>query len=361
MSDEDRRDLEEFANAGAQRNQPTRQPSGHALVRPTQGITERVIGAQPVAIKRDEPGIMRKLAQNAAMAGSDWFYRFPVRSKEGQQWIEGPSIKLANEVARIWGNCATEVREVDVGDAWVFYARFTDFETGFQMERAYRQYKTQMSIKTGDIGRAQAGAYQTGQSKAIRNVICNSLQMYSDFAFEQAQNSLVDKIGRDVENYRERAVAELGRMSIDVHRVERVIGRATKQWLAPDLARLASMLQAIKDGMATAEEQFPEAADKQVAAAKPPQETKPESQPATAESETKPEQATPAPKAAPKNFAEYMDLVYATAKAATDIDQLRAWFVSDGQRKARNAAGMLAEETTMARKVIEERAKELHR
>jgi hypothetical protein len=41
----------------------------------------------------------------AAAAGSDWFYRFPVKKKDGgQDWIEGPSIKLANDIARIFGN-----------------------------------------------------------------------------------------------------------------------------------------------------------------------------------------------------------------------------------------------------------------
>jgi hypothetical protein len=76
-----------------------------------------------------------------------------------------------------------EVREIDVGDAWVFYARFTDIETGFSMERAYRQRKSQSSIKSRDADRQLDIAYQIGQSKAIRNCVVNSLQIYADFAF----------------------------------------------------------------------------------------------------------------------------------------------------------------------------------
>ena len=257
MNDMDPRDLTEFANASGQPNQPT---SGHALVRPTSGISERVIGAQPVAVHRDESKVLQKLAALAAAAGSDWFYRFPVKKKDGgQDWIEGPSIKLANDVARIFGNCVIEVRELDVGDAWTFYSRFTDIETGFSMERAYRQRKGQTSMKTKDVDRQLDIAYQIGQSKAIRNVICNGLQLYCDYAFEQAQNSLVEKIGKSLEAWRSRTVEGLKKMPVDVARVERTIGRSSKDWLAPDIARIVAMMRSVADGMTSIDEVFPEA------------------------------------------------------------------------------------------------------
>ena len=259
MADDDRsertRDLAAFANASAQPNQP---PSGHALVRPTTGLAERVIGAQPVSVYRDEARILQKLATLAAAAGTDWFYRFPVRKKDGgQDWIEGPSIKLANDIARIFGNNINEVRELDVGDAWIFYARFTDIETGFSMERAYRQRKSQGSIKSRDAERQLDIAYQIGQSKAIRNCIVNSLQIYADYAFEHARNSLVDKIGKDLPNWKQRTIEGIQRVPVELNRVERVIGRSAKDWLAPHVAQVIACLKSIADGMATAEEVFP--------------------------------------------------------------------------------------------------------
>src|SRR4249920_51305 len=251
-----RRDLAEFANAAGQVQQPI--PGGHALVRPTTGLADRVIGAQLVAVHRDEAKILQKLVQLAAAAGTDWFYRFPVKKKDGgQDWIEGPSIKLANDVARIFGNNINEVREIDVGDAWVFYARFSDIETGFSMERAYRQRKSQGSLKTKDADRQLDIAYQIGQSKAIRNCIVNALQIYADYAFEQARNSLVSKIGNDLQNYRKRTIDGLGRIPVDVSRVERVVGRAAKDWLAPDVAQVIAMMKSVADGMASVDETFP--------------------------------------------------------------------------------------------------------
>jgi hypothetical protein len=253
------RELAEFANASGQSNQPERPPpGGHSLVRPTTGLAERVIGAQPVAVYRDEQKVLQKLATLAAAAGTDWFYRFPVKKKDGgQDWIQGPSIKLANDVARIFGNCAIEVREIDVGDAFVFYARFSDIETGFSMERAYRQRKSQSSMRTRDPDRSLDIAYSIGQSKAIRNVICNALQIYADYAFEQAQNSLVDRIGKNLEAWRKRTLERLAEIPVELPRVERVIGRSVKDWLAPNIAQIVAMVKSIADGMASIDEVFP--------------------------------------------------------------------------------------------------------
>jgi hypothetical protein len=259
--DEEGRSLADYANAAGQPIQPIQPPHGHALVRPTTGLAERVIGAQPVAIYRDEPKIMAKLKTMAAAAGKDWFYRYPVTTKGGgQNWIEGPSIKLANAVFRVVGNIIEELRELDYGNAWVFYVRLTDLENGSSMERAFRQHKAQVSIggkQAKDAERQQNIAYQIGQSKAIRNCIVNFLQTYTDFAFEEAQNSLVDKIGVDLEGWRTRTLQGLANVPIDVARVERVIGRAHKDWLAPDVAQIVAMMHSIKDGMATVDETFP--------------------------------------------------------------------------------------------------------
>jgi hypothetical protein len=256
MNEIERKTLDEFANADAQPNQPA--PHGHSLVRPTSGVAERIVGAQPVAVRRDLPRVRQEIKEIAAMAGPDWFYRFPVRTQSGgQDWIEGPSIKLANNVARIYGNNSNEVREVDVGDAWVFYARFTDIETGFSMERAYHQRKSQVALKTKDRDRAMDIAYQIGQSKAIRNAIVNALGVYCDFAFDEARNLLVDKIGKDLNGWRERTVQGISNIPVELKRVERVVGRAAKDWLAPDIARIVAMMRAIHDGMTTVDETFP--------------------------------------------------------------------------------------------------------
>src|SRR5579885_3083803 len=156
---------------------------------------ERIFGAQRVAVQRDESEILRKIKVLAAAAGEDWYYRFPVNKKNEdgtfqKDWVEGPSIKCANNVSRLYGNCDIDVREFDVGTHWVYYARFIDLETGYSLTRPFRQRKSQKAMRT-DAGRQEDIAYQIGASKAIRNVICNALEFFVTYAADEAKASII--------------------------------------------------------------------------------------------------------------------------------------------------------------------------
>lgn len=222
-------------------------------------------GAIAVAVKRDDGAVLQKLKALAAAAGTDWYYRFPVRNRKANRtdYIEGPSIKLANDLARMYGNCEIETRVMDMGREWLIYARFTDLETGFAMERPFQQRKSQGSIGGGDDARALDIALQIGVSKAIRNVVVNSLQTFADFAFEQAKESLIEQIGKKLSAWKDRVALRLEERGIDLKRAEATMGRVLADWRAEEVARVVAMVKSIDDGMATVDETFPAlAADK---------------------------------------------------------------------------------------------------
>ena len=233
------------------------------------GAGERVVGAQKLAIMRDEPRVLQKLKVLAAAAGDDWYYRWPVKNKKTNktEWVEGPSIKLANDLARLYGNDEVETRVIDLGDSWLIYARFTDYETGYSLTRPYQQRKSQRTMGD-DADRQRDIAFQIGCSKAIRNVTVNALQTFADFAFEEAKGALVDKIGKELPKWRDGTVRKL-EAKVELKRVEAVLGRSAGQWLAPDVAQVIAMMKAVADGMATLEETFPPLAP-------PPGEAKPD-------------------------------------------------------------------------------------
>lgn len=254
--DERVRNLEAFANNAAPVQNLPSAPSVANIG------AERIVGAQPVAVYRDEVRVLQKLVALGAHAGSNWYYRYSVknRKKDTTDWIEGPSIKLANDLARIYGNCEVQTRVIDLGESWMIYARFNDFETGFALERPFQQNKG--GSKMGGTGsdadaRRLDIALQIGVSKAIRNVVVNALQTFADEAFDAAKRSLIEKIGKDLVRYRDRVVAGIANQEIELHRVERVINRPVKDWTAPDVAKVIAMMKAIADGMATVEETFP--------------------------------------------------------------------------------------------------------
>jgi hypothetical protein len=249
--DERRSALDEFANMktdasqGALATQPASSPPA-----------TQVYGAQAVAVHRDEASILQKIKVLAAAAGSEWFYRFPVKDKGKTSWIEGPSIKLANDVARLYGNVEIDCRAQDLGSAIMFHARFVDLETGYALTRPFQQRKGASKLGGGDEGRREDITFQIGASKAIRNVVVNALQTFSDFAFEEARNALVEKIGNDIEKWRRNVSERIG-ARVDLKRVEAVIGRTADKWLAPDIARVVAMGKAVEDGMSTWDETFP--------------------------------------------------------------------------------------------------------
>jgi hypothetical protein len=230
-----------------------------ATVPMTSALTslEQVHGAQAVAVKRDESEVLKKLRVLASAAGDNWYYRFPVKNnqKGTTDWIEGPSIKLANDLARLYGNCEVDCRAQDIGDHWLFHARFIDIETGYSLTRPFQQRKG-ASKMGGDADRRLDIAFQIGASKAIRNVVVNALQTFSDFAFEEAKGALVEKIGKNLNGWRERVQERLA-ARLDIKRVEAVIGRTVGEWLAPDIAKVVATMKAVEDGMATLDEAFP--------------------------------------------------------------------------------------------------------
>jgi len=254
----DPREEQEFAQAFE------RAPAGQLPIPAAGGGTQleqNPVGAKHVEVKRNDGEVIAKIKTHAAMAGTDWFYRFPVKKKGGgQDFISGPSVKLANAVARLYGNCQIDVRVVDNGATWLIYAKFIDIETGFALVRPFQQDKG--ASRMGGTGpEAEARrldiALQIGVSKATRNVICNALATFCDFAFEEAEKNLVGKIGKNLQDYRERAVKWFEGRKIDLARVEAVVGRTVKDWLAPDLARIVAEVKAVEDGMSTADETWP--------------------------------------------------------------------------------------------------------
>lgn len=243
-------------------------PADDASLAPAQVFAapaERVFGAQPVSVKRDEGDILRKLKTLAAAAGEKWYYRFPVKKKVKneqtgkdewvQDFIEGPSIKCANNVARLYGNCDIDTRVFDVGAYYMFYARFMDLETGYSITRPFKQRKSQKAMRT-DSERADDIVFQIGASKAIRNVVTNALEFFTDFAWNEAKNSIIEQVGRKLEHYKAKVLERLAELNIDIKLVEVVRGRSVKDWLAADVARTIAEIQAINDGMATVEETY---------------------------------------------------------------------------------------------------------
>lgn len=230
-----------------------------AIHQPTNvDITEGVITARKVEVRRDEAMILQKIAAQAAAAGEHWYYAFPVKKKGGgTDTIEGLSIKGANACARLYGNCQVDCRVLDAGKSWLIYARFVDYETGFSLTRPFQQSKTGSQLGGKDDERREQASLSIGVSKAERNVICNALETFTDYAFESAKENLVKRVGSKLKEYVQRCINRLGELGVETKRAERNIGKTVDAWVARDVAKLIAEIKSVQDGMATAEETWP--------------------------------------------------------------------------------------------------------
>lgn len=163
---------------------------------PVRRVEGRFVTAVAVQKPRTLPQVQRRLEEEAALSGESFYYGWSA----GQEKIEGPSVKLANAAARCWGNCSVEMLPLqETAESWVFTAAFVDYETGFTIQRQFRQSKNWRVFGKHDEARKEDIRFQIGQSKAVRNVILNALPSgLIDRALEVAKAGARSKLERFV-------------------------------------------------------------------------------------------------------------------------------------------------------------------
>lgn len=256
---------EEFSGAGIP---PGRAPA--VLPVNQDELTVNIFGgfvtAQKVAIKRNVGEVLRRMYELAGVMGMDYVYRIPYRSKVKDErgkdviengkpvwetvYVEGPTIVLANDLAREWGNCNVETRYFDRGTYWELYSRFVDLETGYTLTRPFNQRKGQ---DTGmkDAERRLDQVFQIGVSKAQRNVVVNVLQGLTAKIVDRAKRSVRAKIEEKPAEAKAWIMEQVKELAIDLKLIERAYGRAHANWTAADLAGIYMEIKSVQEKLAT--------------------------------------------------------------------------------------------------------------
>lgn len=221
-------------------------------------IDDRPTGAIDVKVKRDLNQVMLDIRKIASAAGTDFYYSWTTTNKDGTKGVvEGPSVKCANAISRIYGNCVVQVRPQDIGTHWILHARFIDLQTGYVYERPFQQRKGQNVGGKMDKDRAADIVFQIGVSKAARNVVCNALSEFTDYAVDIAKEKMVETIGKRLPAYKAKVEERLGEMQVELKRAEAVRGKPLASWTAYDVAKTISEIQTVSDGMAHPDDVWP--------------------------------------------------------------------------------------------------------
>ena len=190
------------------------------------------------------------------------FYDVPNRG--GSQ----PSVHLARELARIWGNLDSGVREThrddDIGRSEVL-AFAWDQQTNSRTSRSFLvphvRMKKVRGVQTRDPLIDVDEIYLNNQNKGARALRqCIFAIMPADFvaeAQEICRQTLIDGDGKPLQQRISEMVAAFGVLGVDVPRMEQRIGRARGQWTNADVADMTVTYGTLKRGETSADEAFP--------------------------------------------------------------------------------------------------------
>ncbi len=187
------------------------------------------------------------------------FYSVPNRGS-------GPSVHLARELARIWGNVQYGVKELSRDDAAGMsevLAFAWDVQTNTRSERTFQvpheRMKGRDRQKLTDLGDIYLMNQNVG-ARAVRECIFTILPPW---LVEEAQDvchaTLRDGGGKPLAQRVSEAVGAFDRIGVSVERLERTVGRPSARWTDGDVARLGIDFRSVERGEVDAGELFPDA------------------------------------------------------------------------------------------------------
>lgn len=189
------------------------------------------------------------------------FYSVPNRGN-------GPSVHLARELARIWGNLDYGVKELrrddDAGISEVM-AFAWDQQTNVRSTRSFIVPHARMKKVNGQQTREKlvdlGDIYLSNQNVGARAVRECIFTMLPDWLTEEAQDicrrTMEHGEGKPLEQRIVDMIAGFGKLDISVDQIEQRLGRKRGQWTAADVAQMVIVYTSItRDGLDKAEE-FP--------------------------------------------------------------------------------------------------------
>lgn len=225
-------------------------------------VQARIIVAQQCP--RDVPGALAAMREACSMTAlaSRAFYSF---SRAGGT-VAGPSIHLARELARVWGNIDYGITELSRDDnartsevmAWAW-----DMQTNTRSSNTFVVPHAR-DTKSGrkDILDLR-DVYENNTNQGSRRVREAIFAVIPTWFVQEAQDlchsTTVKGDGTPLAQRITLAIDKLNELGVTVDRIERKVGRKSAAWDAHDVARLGVSFASIRQGTVRIEDEFPSA------------------------------------------------------------------------------------------------------
>lgn len=189
------------------------------------------------------------------------FFKFP----RGGQTVTGPTVHLARELARCWGNINYGVSELDrddLGGKSEMVAYAWDVQTNARAATAFivphkrdKKGGAEQLVDMRDI-------YENNANNAARRLREMVFSVLPKWYVEEAKAlcRLTLEKGEGDKPLTQRvadAVAAFSKIGVSLERVEAKVGGKSSAWTPVDLANLAVSIRSIRNKEVTAEDEFP--------------------------------------------------------------------------------------------------------
>jgi hypothetical protein len=190
------------------------------------------------------------------------FFRFP----RGGQTVSGPSIHLARELARVWGNFQYGIAELrrddDFGQsemlafAWDVQTNTRNSSTFIVPHLRDKRGGPERLTDVRDIYESNANA----GARRVREAIFAVLPAwFTEEAKDLCAQTLSDGGGKPLAQRVADATAAFGRLGVTGAQLEEKIGRPAAEWIDQDVATLQVVYRSLMRGEITRDEEFPPA------------------------------------------------------------------------------------------------------
>jgi len=211
---------------------------------------------------RDVPSALAEMRESCAQIrlAEKAFFRFP---RAGSQ-VSGPSIHLARELARAWGNLdygLVEMRRDDAFKQSEMLAFAWDLQRNTRNSSTFIVPHVRDSRKGPEVLTDMRDVYENNANngaRRVREAIFAVLPRWVvDEAIELCNKTLQNGGGVPLPTRIANAVEKFADMKISVDQLEAKVGLPTGKWTAVDLAQLTVIYGSIQRGEVKSEDEFP--------------------------------------------------------------------------------------------------------
>jgi hypothetical protein len=176
--------------------------------------------------------------------------------------VSGPSIRLAEEIARCWGNFEYGIKELSQKEG---VSEMQAFAWDLQTNTLSTQNFTVRHIRDTKQGPKplldQRDIYELTANMGGRRLRSRILAVMPKWlveaAVEECQKTLAANVGKTLDESRRALITAFSRYGITAQQIEARIGHELVAITAEEIVELRGVFQAIKDGVSSVADQFP--------------------------------------------------------------------------------------------------------